>query len=303
MQKKIFGKTGLNVTNLGFGAMEIRGSRVWGGRIVSDAQSETILNLVLDKGINFIDTSYDYGRSEELIGKYISHRRDEYYLATKCGCTFVNKGDHDDTPHVWTRENLLHNIETSLRLMKTDHVDIWQIHNASVDEVVNGDLIKVMQEVQQSGKARWIAISSTLPHIAKYVEWGVFASFQIPYSALERQHEDVISLAAKAGAGIIIRGGVARGAPEDAGLGNKDRWAIWEKAKLDDLLSQGETRTGFLLRYTLSHPDMHTTIVGTMNPEHLDENLRFAEAGPLPTSVYEEAKLRLSAAGEKPYTL
>lgn len=303
MEKRNFGSTGLKVTSLGFGAMEIRGTRVWGGRPVTDQQAETILNAVLDAGINFIDTSYDYGRSEELIGKFISHRRKEYIVATKCGCTFVNKGDHDETPHVWTRTNLLHNIETSLRLMHTDYVDLWQIHNAPVEEVIAGDLIKVMQEVQQSGKARHISISSTLPHITKYIEWGLFASFQIPYSALERQHEDVISAAAKTGAGVIIRGGVARGAPEETGLGNKDRWTIWEKAKLDELLSPGESRTGFMLRFTLSHPDMHTTIVGTMHPDHLAENIRFAEAGVLPKDVYEEAKVRLSAAGEKPVAM
>ncbi len=300
METRILGKTGLKVTSLGYGAMEIRGSRVWGGRPVTDKQAETILNRVLDAGINFIDTSYDYGRSEEFIGSFISRRRNEFYLATKCGCTFENKGDHDDTPHVWTRENLLHNIETSLRLMKTDHVDIWQLHNPSVEQVESGDLIKVMQDVQSSGKVRWISISSTLPHIAKYIERGVFASYQIPYSALERQHENIITQAAKSGAGVIIRGGVARGAPEEAGLGNKDRWATWQKAKLDELLSPGETRTGFLLRFTLSHPDMATTIVGTLIPEHLDEHLRYAAAGKLAADVYAEAKKRLTEAGEKP---
>jgi aryl-alcohol dehydrogenase-like predicted oxidoreductase len=300
MEKRILGKTGLKVTTLGFGAMEIRGSRVWGGRPVTDKQAETILNGVLDAGINFIDTSYDYGRSEELIGKLISQRRGEYYLATKCGCTFVNQGDHDDTPHVWTRDNLLHNIETSLRLMKTDYVDIWQLHNPSVEQVESGQLLKVLEEVQQSGKTRWIAISSTLPHITEYIKWGSFASFQIPYSALERQHENVISAAAESGAGTIIRGGVARGAPEEAGLGNQDRWGIWNKAKLDELLAPGESRTGFLLRFTLAHPHMHTTIVGTLIPEHLADNLKAAEAGPLPADVYAEAKRRLAAAGEKP---
>lgn len=300
MEYRILGKTGLKVTELGFGAMEIRGSRVWGGRPVTDMQAETILNRVLDAGINFIDTSYDYGRSEEFIGKFISKRRSEYYLATKCGCTFEDKGDHDDTPHVWTRDNLLHNIETSLRLMNTDHVDIWQLHNPSVEQVESGDLVNVMQDVQRSGKARWISISSTLPHITKYIEWGVFATFQIPYSALERQHENVITQAARSGAGVIIRGGVARGAPEEAGLGSKDRWATWEKAKLDELLAPGETRTGFLLRFTLTHPGMATTIVGTLIPEHLDENLRFAAAGKLAKDVYEEARKRLSAAGENP---
>jgi aryl-alcohol dehydrogenase-like predicted oxidoreductase len=300
MEQRTLGKTGLNVTVLGYGAMEVRGSRVWGGRPVTEQQAERILNAVLDAGINFIDTAYDYGRSEEFIGKFVSRRRSEYYLATKCGCSFVDKGDHDETPHIWTRENLLHNIEHSLKLMKTDYVDVWQLHNPSVEQVEQGDLLKVMEEVQQAGKVRWISISSTLPHINTYIDWGKFATFQIPYSALERQHENVISAASRSGAGVIIRGGVARGAPEEAGLGNKDRWAIWEKAKLDELLAPGETRTGFLLRFTLSHPDMDTTIVGTLIPEHLQENVRIAERGPLAADVYAEAKRRLDAAGEKP---
>src|SRR5450759_2775083 len=141
MEKRILGKTGLNVTILGYGAMEIRGTRVWGGRPVTDQQAQRILNAVLDSGINFIDTAYDYGRSEEFIGKFISHRRGEYYLATKCGCSFEDKGDHDETPHIWTRENLLHNIEHSLSLMKTDYVDIWQLHNPSVEQVESADLL------------------------------------------------------------------------------------------------------------------------------------------------------------------
>jgi aryl-alcohol dehydrogenase-like predicted oxidoreductase len=110
----------------------------------------------------------------------------------------------------------------------------------------------------------------------------------------------VITAAAQAGAGTIIRGGVARGAPEEGGLGQRDRWAIWEQAKLDDLLAPGESRSAFLLRFALTHPDLHTTIVGTMNPDHLAENLRVAAAGPLPTDLYAEAKRRLEAVGEKP---
>ncbi len=84
LPKRRLGKTGADVTILGFGAMELRGGP--SGPEVTDEQAEMILNAVLDNGINFIDTSIDYGRSEELIGKYISHRRDEYFLASKCGC-------------------------------------------------------------------------------------------------------------------------------------------------------------------------------------------------------------------------
>jgi aryl-alcohol dehydrogenase-like predicted oxidoreductase len=279
--------------------MEVRGPRVWGGRPVTDQQAETILNAVLDAGINFIDTSYDYGRSEEFIGRFLAHRRGEYILATKCGCTLVDKGDPDDTPHVWTKDNLRHNLETSLKRMKTDYVDLWQLHNPTAAEVEAGGLVETMQEAKRSGKVRHIGISSTHPEIDKFIRRGVFEAFQIPYSALERQHERAITAAAESGAGTIIRGGVARGAPEDQGLGSKDRWAIWEKAKLDELRSPGESRTAFLLRFTLAHPHMHTTIVGTLIPDHLQDNLRAAEAGPLPADVYAEARRRLDAAGQK----
>src|SRR5438477_10338256 len=97
----VLGRTGLKVSRLGYGAMEVRGSRIWGGRPVTEAQADTILNAVLDEGINFIDTANDYGRSEEFIGTFLSGRRSEYYLATKCGCHVVHKDENtDETPHL-----------------------------------------------------------------------------------------------------------------------------------------------------------------------------------------------------------
>jgi aryl-alcohol dehydrogenase-like predicted oxidoreductase len=294
----------VNVTPLGYGAMEIRGAHSWGGRPVSARQVGRILNNVLDAGINFIDTANDYGASEELIGRFVGHRRQDFLLATKCGCPVA--GQDPPTGHVWTRENLLLNIETSLRRMKTNYIDVWQLHNPSVEQVKAGDLVRVMEEVRAAGKARWIGVSSTLPHIAEFIAWGVFDTFQIPYSGLERAHEDVITAAARAGGGTIIRGGVARGAPSlqrwlrvRLGLRRGDPWAIWAEANLDELRAPGESRTAFLLRLTLSHPGVHTTIVGTVNPAHLLENMRAAETGALPSDVYSEATRRLKMAGEK----
>ena len=296
LTKRTLGRTGLEVTDLSYGAMEVRGSRIWGGRPVKEEQAEQILHAVLDSGINFIDTANDYGRSEEFIGKFLNSRRSEFYLATKCGCTVVHKDENtDDTPHVWTRENLFRGLHESLERMKTDYVDIMQLHNPSVEQTEQGDLVAVLQEMKAQGKVRWIGCSSTHPHIESYIASGVFDVFQIPYSALERQHEEAITLAAEAGAGTIIRGGVARGEP-GAGLGNQDRWAAFEKANLDELRSEGESRTAFLLRFTLSHPGMSTTIVGTLIPSHLEENIAIAAKGPLPSDIYEEAKRRLSAA-------
>jgi aryl-alcohol dehydrogenase-like predicted oxidoreductase len=276
--------------------MEIRGPRIWNGREVTDGQAERILNAVLDAGINLIDTANDYGRSEEYIGRFISNRRHEYFLATKCGCTVVNAGDHDETPHVWTRVNLLRNIDESLARMKTDHVDLLQMHNPSVEQVEHADLVQVLQDIQAAGKTRFIGCSSTYPDITTFIDWGVFDAFQIPYSALEPEQDEAITQASQAGAGVIIRGGVARGEPGE-GLGPADRWRLWDAAGLDDLLAEGESRTAFLLRFTISHPDLDTTIVGTLQPEHLTANIHAAEAGPLPEDVYAEAQRRLESAG------
>jgi aryl-alcohol dehydrogenase-like predicted oxidoreductase len=300
LPKATLGRTGLSVTRLGYGAMEVRGSRIWGGRPVSEGQAKSILNAVLDAGINFIDTANDYGRSEEFIGKYISHRRSEYILATKCGCKVTYRDENtDDTPHVWTRENLFRGLTESLERMKTDYIDIMQLHNPPADEVSQNKLVAVMKEMQTQGKIRWISISTTLPHLPNYLKLGVFDTFQIPYSALEREHEAWISESARAGIGIIIRGGVARG-EVGVGLGNADRWTRFESAKLDELRSPGESRTRFLLRFTLSHPNADTTIVGTMYPDHLNENIQAVLQGPLPADVYAEAKKRLDAIGVTP---
>lgn len=289
------GRTGLEVTRLGYGAMEIRGTRR-GGRPVEDSQAEGILNAVVDLGITFIDTANCYGRSEEFIGRFLSHHRDEFILATKCGCTTVYKDEHtDDYPHVWTRENLFRGLHESLSRLKTDYVDVMQLHNPSVEQCEEGDLVSALQDMKAQGKVRWIGISSTTPHLDTYISWGVFDTFQIPYSALERKHEELIQTAADSGAGVVVRGGVARGEPGE-GLGKQDRWALWDKTKLDELLDEGETRTSFLLRFTNTHPGMSTNIVGTMNQEHLRRNVEAAQRGALQPDIYEEAKRRLDAA-------
>jgi aryl-alcohol dehydrogenase-like predicted oxidoreductase len=289
------GRTGLTVTKLGYGAMEVRGSRIWRGRPIEDAEAEQILNAVVDGGITFIDTANDYGRSEEYIGRFLSHRRDEFVLATKCGCTVVRRDEStDDTPHVWTKENLFRGLHESLTRMRVDYVDVMQLHNPSVEQCENGDLVPALQEMREQGKVRWIGISATQPHLETYISWGVFDSFQIPYSALEREHEELIQTASDSGAAVIIRGGVARGEP-GAGLGYPNRWAKWAAAGLDDLLDESETRSGFLLRFTNAHPGMNTNIVGTMNVDHLKENIA-AASRPLPADTYAEAKRRLDGA-------
>ena len=300
LPRRTLGRTGAEVTMLGFGAMELRGGAR--GPHLSDEDVAKLLNTVLDSGINFIDTSIDYGLSEERIGKHIPHRRDEYFLASKCGCVYGGQQGE----HVHTAENIRKGVENSLRLLKTDRLDLVQFHRSLTQEEFERDgALQEAMKLKEEGKVRFVGVSGVLPNLVEQIEMGVFDAFQIPYSALQREHEDVISMAAKAGAGTIIRGGVARGAPSDwenrayymiSSETMKDRW---EQAQLDDLLD-GMTRVQFMLRFTLSHPDLHTTIVGTSNPAHLLDNVETAMKGPLPDDVLAEAKRRLSQAGAVP---
>ena len=288
----ILGRTGLEVTQLGYGASEIRGTLRL-GRPITEEQADTILNSVLDSSINFIDTANGYGRSEEFIGKYISHRRSEYLIATKCGCI----DSVGEAEHLWTRENLFRGLHESLQRMRTDYVDLMQFHGPTVEECECEDLVEALQKMRQQGKVRWIGTSSTLPELATYLDWGVFDAFQIPYSALERKHEDWITAVAEAGAGTIVRGGVARGEPGLGGIDRPEVWRKYDEANLDDLLGEGESRTGFVLRYTLTHPHVHTIIVGTLQPEHLQENVKATLRGPLPMDTYAEVSRRMEALG------
>jgi len=300
------GRTGLEVTKLGYGAMELRGGDRARTQVDPRAAGD-ILNAVLDAGINFIDTSPDYGASEELIGEHISHRREEFYLASKCGCPVDQppSAPGQRPEHVFTPENIRAGVEQSLRRMRTDHLDLVQFHiSPSRETLEENGAVEALQQLRDEGKTRFIGMSGTLPNLTDHIEMGVFDAFQIPYSAVEREHEVAIHDAAEAGSGTIIRGGVARGAPvvDDSTLARyPDFWRPmvearrdkWDDADLDDLLD-GMSRMEFMLRFTLSHPDLNTTIVGTANLAHLADNVAAARADALPPDVYAAAKQRLA---------
>ena len=298
------GPTGTDVTILSYGAMELRGQPR--GPEIAGEDAGRLLNQVLDGGINLIDTSPDYGHSEELIGRYIGHRREEFFLASKCGCPLEAPTDLPPPyPHDYTPANVRAGVEQSLRRLGTDRLDLVQVHMSPSRAVLEENrTVQTLQDLQAEGKVRFIGMSGILPNLPDHLAMGVFDVFQIPYSAVQRGHEDLITAAAAAGAGTFIRGGAARGAAseeknwrtgplsQDPGLGQRN----WEDSGVTDLLRDaGLSNMEFILRFTLSHPGLSTTIVGTSNPAHLAGNIAIAERGPLPADLYEEAKKRLPA--------
>jgi len=305
LEKRTLGRTGLEVTALGFGAMELRGESSRWARPLPAGQAARVLNAVLDEGVNFIDTSIDYGESEALIGEAISRRREEYFLASKAGCPWdeatLAGAAQGPLPHDFSPAHIREGLERSLRLLRTDHLDLLQLHiSPSLETIKTCGVLETLAALRDEGKVRFIGSSSTVPHIWDLVSTGAFDAFQIPYSALERDHETVIAQAHDAGAGVIVRGGVARGGFRPGTLVTRNLWEAWDAAKLDELLEEGQTRVEFVLRYTLGHPGVSTIIVGTADIDHLRDNLAGALLGPLSPDVLEEAKRRLDAAGVVP---
>jgi aryl-alcohol dehydrogenase-like predicted oxidoreductase len=300
---RTLGRTGVEVTVLGYGAMELRGEPR--GPALEDVDAGRLLNAVLDEGITMIDTSIDYGRSEELIGRYLSSRRDEYFLASKCGCLLTTPPDASPPyPHDYTAANVRAGVEQSLRRLQTDHLDLVQVHMSPSREQLKSDAtVEEMVSLRGEGKVRFLGMSGTEPNLADHIAMGVFDVFQVPYSALQRGHEALISAAAKDGAGVLVRGGVARGtASEDKGWsvrplsgGDVPAEATWQAARLDELLEDGMSRHEFILRFTLSLSGLSSTIVGTSNLDHLRDNVTMASGGPLPADVHAEAVRRLEA--------
>ena len=303
IETRPLGRTGEKVTVLGYGAMELRGASR--GPAIEDEEAGRLLNAVLDAGINLIDTSIDYGRSEELIGRYVGHRRDEYFLASKCGCLLgpPPADARPPYPHDYSADNVRAGVEQSLRRLGTDRLDLVQVHMSPSRAQMEADgTVEALSALRDEGKIRFIGMSGILPHLPDHIAMGVFDVFQIPYSALQREHENHITAAVDAGAGTLIRGGAARGAPAEdkdwrqgpLGLAEGEGQRRWESSGVEDLLGE-MGRLEFVLRFTLSHPGLSSTIVGTSKLEHLQANVTFAEKGPLPAELYEEAKGRLAA--------
>ncbi len=162
-QRKL-GRTGLNVTALGFGALELRGMAAGIGRPLDPSQPETILNAVLDAGINYIDVAVDYGEAEDHIGRCISGHRQEFLLATKCGCPLdvsrlspserTRFGVPSPRLHDYSRENIIKACEQSLRRMRTDYLDVVQLHFSPARDVLEQEgTIQTLQDLRREGNA------------------------------------------------------------------------------------------------------------------------------------------------------
>lgn len=299
LERRRLGAGGPEVTVLGFGAMELRGTAHRSPRPLEEDVAAEVLRTVLDEGITFIDTSIDYGLSEERIGRHIGTRRSEYVLASKAGCPLAHQPDAPPTgplKHDYSPANIRAGVEQSLRRLGTDYLDLVQLHiSPSLEVLRRENVLQTLSALREEGKVKALGVSSTLPELDDHLDIDEFSAFQVPFSALEREVESRIGLAAERGFGIVVRGGVAQGGKREKRTAD-GKPIEWAGTGLDEL-RDGDTEQGFLLRYAMATPGVTTVIVGTADPAHVRSNVAAARRGPLPADLYAEAQRTLDAAG------
>lgn len=299
------GKTGLVVSRLGYGSMELGGPPI--ARLIDERDAIRFINRAVDLGIAYIDTSIDYGLSERLIGKALEHRRAEVVIASKCGCQVGIEGppEHGEK-HTFTGENVKAGVEQSLKRLRTDHLDVVQVHGSpNRKQLEDGGVIEAMLDLQREGKVRHLGISSRLPQLAEFVDVDYFSMVQVPYSALQRMNEDVISALRRAGKAVVARGVTGRGAPgkdwATRPIGTEEGYVkeLWERAGLDDLLG-GMSRIEFMIRFAMTNENVDVCLVATTDDAHLVADVDYAAKGPLDAELYQTACRRLADAGGGP---
>jgi aryl-alcohol dehydrogenase-like predicted oxidoreductase len=287
LEKRIFGKTGLEVSVLGFGGAEI------GFEGAATETVTTLLNTALDAGLNVIDTAECYGNgtvsSEELIGQAVSHRRNDYYLFTKCG---HNPGF--DLPD-WDPWMLEQSIDRSLRRLKTDHLDLVQFHGCSAELMRQGDVIAVLLRARDAGKTRFIGYSGDNANARYAIECGVFDTLQTSINIADQSGIDTnLALARQHNMGVIVKRPIANAAWRYSSTpANGYHVTYWERLQqLAYDFTNGSDAASVALRFTLSQPGVHIAIVGTTKPDRWKQNAALLDAGPLPQAQIEAIRAR-----------
>ena len=275
METRQFGKTDMRVSVLGFGGVEIDGAGL--------AEVEQLLGSALDAGINVLDTAECYGNSEDLIGRAMANRRNDYFLFTKCGHAVGD--DLPDYPD-WDPRLLTASIERSLRRLRTDHVDLLQLHSCSLDVLRKGEVIQILEKAKREGKTRYIGYSGDNEDARYAIHTGAFDTLQTSVSIADQQEIDfTIPAARERGMGIIAKRPIAAGIWLKETMEKNDyNYPYWERLqtlKYDFLGSGTATSIATALRFTVSVPGVDVAILGTTSAEHMHQNIAMLAAGNL----------------------
>jgi len=288
MERRRLGRTDIWTSVLGFGGGEI------GHEQASLRTVERILGPALDRGLSLIDTAECYLASEELIGAAVGHRRDDYYLMSKCGHAA------DFALPDWDPRLIGLSVERSLKRLRTDHLDVVHLHSCGSETLRRGDVIEALQRVRDSGKTRYIGYSGDGIAALDAIECGAFDTLQVSVNIADQEAiERVLPIAAEAGIGVVAKRSIA-----NAVWRSTERVPYLESYrdrlhKLNYGLLQSPSRDGIerALRFTLS-TQVQTALVGTTSPQHLLEDMELAAGGPLTMLKFDSIRARWKIAAQ-----
>ncbi len=298
MHYRTLGKSGLRVSEIGFG-LWAAGGDAWGPTDDQDVLSA--IDYTLDHGVNFYDTAdvYGWGHSEELLGKAMKGRRDRFIVATKIGWRDF-AGEAGRSAYT-TGEKLIAGVESNLRRLNTDYIDVIQSHIDFRDPTME-IFLEGFQRLQQAGKVRAYGVStSDFSYLKAFNHDGHCATLQIDYSILNRTAEaDILPYCQEQHIGVIVRGALAMGIlagkfTPDTRFPENDWRRRWHENEdeyrvfLQDLetveklrpLAQGRTLAQLALQFVLAHPAVSTVIPGIKNIKQAEANLATAALPPL----------------------
>ncbi len=253
----------LKVNRLGYGAMRITGKGIW-GEPKDPETARKVLRRAVELGVNFIDTADSYGPevSERLIGEALAPYADGVVIATKAGLT---RHGPDKWLPVGRPEYLQQEVEMSLRRLKLERIDLWQLHRIDPKVPVEESL-GVIKKMQEQGKIRHVGLSEVKPHEIDQARKVVdIVSVQNLYNIGDRTHEDVVDYCTKHGLAFIPWFPVAAGKLAQPG------------GKLDAAAKRhGATLSQLSIAWLLHRSPVMLPIPGTSSVEHLEENVAAA---------------------------
>jgi len=271
MKQRKLGESGLMVSKIGLGCMSLKRNQ--------PKQSKDIIQKAFDKGITFFDTAdlYDKGQNETVVGESVQAFRKQIVLASKVGNLWRADGSGWD----WkaSKDYIIRTIEGSLSRLKTDYIDLYQLHGGTIDDPID-EIIEAFELLKKQGKIRTYGLSSIRPNVIKaFLSKSSIASVMMQYSVLDRRPEEEIdALLANNGASMLARGALAKGLLVNKPVEPYLQYSSGEVAhilrNLDNRTKKsGEGRATEALSYVLSNPAVATAVVGVSTKLQLDELL------------------------------
>ena len=283
------GKTELKVSTVGFGSGPVG---YLGESVERTAQ---VLNLLLDEGVNLIDTAACYPDSEPLIARSVGHRRGEYILVTKCG----HRVEGIDAPE-WSPELIRQSVDRSLRLLQTDHIDVMLLHTCSREVLEREEVLATLVESRDAGKIGFIGYSGDNEAAAFAAGLPDVAVLETSVNLCDQANIDtVLPVAASHDVGVLAKRPLAnaawRSGEQQRGIyrgyaETYSRRLSCMKLEPSALGFPGDRHREFArlaLRFTLGVPGVDSVIAGTTNPENARINLQNAAEGPLDREIQE----------------